>query len=213
MSLPFNPSRREELANTLTHGFGLLASVAGGAVMITLTAIHGNAWQIVSASIFSASLIFLYVASSLHHGITSPKAKYRLLVLDHCAIYVLIAGTYTPFTLVTLQGPWGWSLFGVIWGLAAVGIGLKLFFTGRFELVSTLIYVAMGWLIVVAFKPLLGQLSLTALVLLVAGGVAYTLGTYFFLNTRMRYAHTIWHLFVLLGSALHFMAVWTQVLP
>lgn len=213
MSLPFNPSRREELANTLTHGFGLLASVAGGAVMITLTAIHGNAWQIVSASIFGASLIFLYVASSLHHGITSPKAKYRLLVLDHCAIYVLIAGTYTPFTLVTLNGPWGWSLFGVIWGLAAVGIGLKLFFTGRFELVSTLIYVAMGWLIVVAFKPLLGQLSLTALVLLVAGGMAYTLGTYFFLNTRMRYAHTIWHLFVLLGSALHFMAVWTQVLP
>lgn len=213
MSLPFNPSRREELANTLTHGFGLLASVAAGAVMITLTAIHGNAWQIVSASIFGASLIFLYVASSLHHGITSPKAKYRLLVLDHCAIYVLIAGTYTPFTLVTLNGPWGWSLFGVIWGLAAVGIGLKLFFTGRFELVSTLIYVAMGWLIVVAFKPLLGQLSLTALVLLVAGGMAYTLGTYFFLNTRMRYAHTIWHLFVLLGSALHFMAVWTQVLP
>lgn len=204
---------REELANTLTHGLGVIASVVAGAVMITLTAIHGNAWQIVSASIFSASLIFLYVASSLHHGIASPKAKSRLLVLDHCAIYVLIAGTYTPFTLVTLNGPWGWSLFGVIWGLAAVGIGLKLFFTGRFELVSTLIYLAMGWLIVIAFRPLLGQLSSSALALLVGGGVAYTLGTYFFLNTRMRYAHTIWHLFVLLGSALHFMAVWTQVLP
>lgn len=204
---------REELVNTFTHGAGVIVSIAAGAVMITLSAIHGNAWQIVSAAIFSAALIFLYVASTLHHGVSSPKAKDRLLVLDHCAIYVLIAGTYTPFTLVTLNGAWGWSLFGVIWGLAAVGIVLKLFLTGRFELISTLIYVAMGWLILIAFRPLLNQLSATAVVLLVTGGVAYTIGTYFFLNTRLRYAHAIWHLFVLLGSALHFIAVWTQVVP
>ncbi|WP_337868992.1 hemolysin III family protein [Meiothermus sp.] len=204
---------REERLNTLTHGLGVVASVAACAVLITFTALHGNVWQVVGACVFSAALILMYLASTVYHGALSPKAKARLEILDHCAIYVLIAGTYTPFTLVTIHGPWGWSLFGVVWGLAVLGIGFKIFFTGRFELISTLLYLAMGWLIVVAIQPLMQAMSGWGLFWLVAGGLAYTMGTYFFLNKRLPYAHFIWHLFVLMGSSFHFVAVWSQVVP
>lgn len=204
-------THREELANALIHGVGVVASVAGGAALITLAAVFGNAWQIASATVFATTLILLYTASTLYHSFRDEAIKRRLKVLDHCAIYLLIAGTYTPFTLIGLRGVWGWSLFAVIWTLALAGIVFKLFFTGRFKLVSTLLYVAMGWIVVVAIVPLMNSLSRWALVWLFAGGIAYTLGTFFYMSKRLRYSHAIWHLFVLAGSVMHFAAVVTQV--
>lgn len=204
---------REELANSITHGLGIVASVAGGAVLITLAAVHGDAWHVVAASVFVTSLVLLYTASTLYHAIPHQAAKARLKVLDHCAIFLLIAGTYTPFTLIGLRGSWGWALFGTIWTLAVAGIAFKLFFTGRFRRTSTLIYVAMGWLIVLAIGPLVRAVPATTIGWLVAGGIAYTAGTFFYHNRRVPYAHAIWHLFVLAGSVMHFIAVLTQVVP
>jgi hemolysin III len=205
------PSHREELANALTHGVGVVASVAGGAALITLAAVFGNAWQIASATVFVTCLILLYTASTLYHSFRDETIKRRLKVLDHCAIYLLIAGTYTPFTLIALRGVWGWSLFGVVWTLALAGVIFKLYFTGRFKLVSTLLYIAMGWIVVVAIVPLWRSLTPWALGWLFAGGISYTAGTFFYHNPRVRYSHAIWHLFVLAGSAMHFAAVVTQV--
>jgi hemolysin III len=201
---------REELANTLTHGVGILASVVGATVLIVLAAGTGPA-AVVGAAVFGASLILLYTASTLYHAIPSSRAKARLKVFDHCAIYVLIAGTYTPFTLVGLRGGWGWSLFGVIWGLAVVGVVFKLFWTGRFPRTSTAIYIAMGWLIVIAAGPTVRALSPVTLAWLFAGGLAYTAGTFFYHNRRIPFAHAIWHLFVLAGSVSHAIAVGLQV--
>ncbi|MEM6327820.1 MAG: hemolysin III family protein [Bacteroidota bacterium] len=213
MTTPLGTSRPfEELANALTHGLGAVASAAGGAVLITLAALWGDAYHVVGASVFVGSLVLLYTASTLYHAIPWERAKARLKVFDHCAIYVLIAGTYTPFTLVGLRGAWGWSLFGAIWGLAAIGIVFKLFTTGRFTFVSTLMYVAMGWLVVIAIKPMVAALPPSTLAWLVGGGVAYTAGTIFYLSKRIPYAHAIWHLFVLAGSVCHFAAVLTQIL-
>jgi hemolysin III len=206
-----NPQHREEFFNALTHGAGIVASVVGGAVLITLSAVFGDVWRIVGASIFVASLILLYTASTLYHVARHEVVKARLKVFDHCAIFVLIAGTYTPFTLVGLRGNWGWALFGVIWTLAVIGVVFKLFFTGRFKRASTIIYVAMGWLVIVAIVPLLRAVSTWGLLWLFAGGVAYTAGTFFYHNDRIRHSHAIWHLFVLGGSVLHFAAVVTQV--
>lgn len=202
---------QEELANALTHGIGVIAGIAGGAVLITLAALYGDVWHIISASVFTASLILLYSSSTLYHAIPGKRAKARLQVLDHCAIFVLIAGTYTPFTLVSLQGAWGWSIFGVAWGLAALGIIFKLFFTGRYEKLSTAVYVAMGWMIVIALKPLIDSLPLVSFGWLLAGGLLYTAGTYFYHREKMRFAHAIWHLFVLGGSVCHFIAVTLQL--
>jgi len=201
----------EELANALTHGVGVVASVAGGAALITLAAIFGNAWQIASASVFVTCLVMLYTASTLYHSFRDETIKRRLKIFDHCAIYLLIAGTYTPFTLIALRGVWGWSLFAAVWTLALAGVVFKLFFTGRFKLVSTILYVALGWIVIVAIVPLTRSLSGWALGWLFAGGIAYTAGTYFYHNERVRYSHAIWHLFVLGGSVLHYAAVVTQV--
>lgn len=202
---------REELANTITHGLGAVASLIAGIALIVLAALGGDPWRIVGAAVFSVALVLLYTASAVYHGAPDGRAKFRLEIVDHCAIFVLIAGTYTPFTLVSLRGPWGWSLFGVIWGLAIAGVILKLIFATRFALLSTLIYIAMGWLVVVAAGPMIAALPLTTLLLLVAGGVTYTAGTLFYHNRRIPYAHAIWHLFVIGGSALHYLAVATQV--
>lgn len=203
-------TRREELANSLTHGAGILASIAGAPVLIVLAAGTGAA-AVVGASVFGASLILLYTASTLYHAIRSPSAKARLKIFDHCAIYVLIAGTYTPFTLVGLRGEWGWSLLGVIWGLAVVGVVFKLFWTGRFPRISTAIYVGMGWLIVIAAGPTIRALSPVTLAWLFTGGVAYTTGTFFYHSRRIPYAHAIWHVFVLAGSVAHAIAVGLHV--
>ncbi|WP_064749812.1 PAQR family membrane homeostasis protein TrhA [Lysobacter antibioticus] len=206
-------SIREEIANALTHGLGATAALAGGSVMITLAALYGDAWQLGSSIVFGISLLLLYLASTLYHAIQHPIVKGRLKVFDHCAIYLLIAGTYTPFTLIGLRGPWGWGLFAAIWGLALAGIVFKLFYTGRFKLLSTLIYIAMGWLVLVAIKPLIQALEPWTLGWLLAGGLCYTLGTVFYHRPSLRYSHAIWHLFVIAGSVCHYIAVLSQVVP
>ena len=204
---------REEIANALTHGLGATAALAGGAVMITLAAIHGDGWQLAGAIVFGIALLLLYLASTLYHAIQHPVAKGRLKVFDHCAIYLLIAGTYTPFTLVGLRGPWGWGLFTAIWTLAVAGVAFKLFYTGRFKLLSTIIYVAMGWLVLLAIRPLLHALDDWTFGWLLAGGVLYTLGTVFYHRPSLRYSHAVWHLFVIAGSVCHYVAVLAQISP
>jgi hemolysin III len=204
---------REELANVLTHGAGAVASLAGAAVLVSVAALWGDAWTVVGAAVFGATLVLLYTASTLYHAAHSPAVKARLKVLDHCAIYLLIAGSYTPFTLNGLRGGWGWSLFGVVWTLAVAGTVFKLFFTGRFPRLSTATYIAMGWLAVIAIVPMVQRLPAETLGWMVAGGVIYTAGTVFYHNRRIRYAHAIWHVFVIGGSACHFAAVLTQVVP
>ena len=205
-------SIREEIASALTHGLGAVAALAGSAVLITLAAIYGDGWQLFSSIVFGVALLLLYTASTLYHAIQHPVAKGRLKVFDHCAIYLLIAGTYTPFMLIGLRGPWGWSMFTAIWILALAGVVFKLFFTGRFKALSTGIYIAMGWLIVVAIKPMLAAIDMWTLGWLLAGGLSYTLGTYFYHRESVRYSHAIWHLFVIGGSVCHFVAVTAQVL-
>jgi hemolysin III len=206
-------TQREEIANAMTHGLGALASAAAGAVLITLAAQSGTRTQLVCAIVFCSTLVLLYTASTLYHAFPVSPAKRRLRVFDHCAIYVLIAGTYTPFALIGLQGAVGWWLFGTVWSLAAIGMTLKLFFTGRYQLASTLAYIGMGWLAVFAIRPMLDRIPMVSLLWLLGGGVAYTAGTLFYRNERLRYSHAVWHLFVLAGSACHFVAVIGQVVP
>jgi hemolysin III len=205
------PSPREELWNALTHGAGALLSCIGAAVLITLTALRGTGLQLAGAIVFGVALVGLYTASTLYHAARDPQTKARLKVLDHCAIYVLIAGSYTPFTLIGLRGHGGEAMFAAVWTLAALGVGFKLFFTGRFKGLSTAIYLGMGWLIVLAGKPLFVALSGPTLFWLFAGGAAYSLGTVFYM-IRREWAHPVWHGFVLAGSACHFVAVSMQVL-
>ncbi|HQW81012.1 MAG TPA: hemolysin III family protein [Pseudomonadota bacterium] len=205
-------SLREEFANALTHGLGAVAALCGSSVLITLAAIQGDVWQLGSAIIYGVTLILLYAASTLYHAIPHPPAKARLKVFDHCAIYLLIAGTYTPVALIAMRDNWGWWLFGTTWALAMLGVIFKLFFTGRFKLASTLIYVGMGWLVVIAIKPLLHSLDNWTLGWLFAGGLFYTGGTWFYMHPRLKYAHAIWHVFVLLGSLSHYISVMSLVL-
>lgn len=203
---------REELWNAITHGLGAILSVAGGAVLITLAALNGTEWQLISAIVFTMALMLLYTASTLYHSIPHTSAKQKLKVFDHCAIYILIAGSYTPFTLIGLREHGGWWLFGIIWILALAGVIFKLFYTGRFELISTLIYIGMGWLAVFAIKPMLQHIDTATLIWLFTGGFFYTLGTIFYMSKKIRYTHAIWHVFVMLGSASHFVAISRQVL-
>lgn len=203
----------EEIAHSVTHGLGVLASIVGLCVLVAFAALHGGAVEIVASAVFGGTLILLYTASTLYHSIPLPATKSVLRVIDHASIYLLIAGTYTPFTLITLAGPWGWSLFATVWSLAALGVGFKLFTTGRFEKLSLLIYIAMGWCGVVAAQPLLEALAPAGLWLLVGGGLAYTGGVVFYAMESLRYHHAIWHLFVLAGSVLHYFAVLFYVLP
>jgi hemolysin III len=200
-----------ELWNALTHGAGAALALAASAVLVTLVAQRGSGWQLAGALVFCLALQLLYVASTLYHAIPYPVAKRRLKVLDHCAIFVLIAGTYTPFALVALRDSIGWWLFAASWSLALLGIVFKLFFTGRFKFASTMVYVAMGWMVVVAARPFLRSVPMPIVWWLLAGGLAYTLGTAFYL-ARRRHAHAVWHGFVLLGSSCHFVAVALLVL-
>jgi hemolysin III len=200
----------EEVANSITHGAGVVLSLVCGTLLIVLAALTGDPWKIVGVSLFVFSLLLLYSASTIYHIVRRETLKIRLKLLDHAAIYVLIAGTYTPFLLDPLRGPWGWTLFGVIWALAAAGIVFKLFFIDRFPRLSTAIYLGMGWLIVVAAQPLLAHLKTGAIAWLVAGGIAYTAGTAFYHSDR-RYMHAVWHLFVIAGSVCHGIAVGVQL--
>ncbi|MFS8063980.1 MAG: PAQR family membrane homeostasis protein TrhA [Luteimonas sp.] len=200
----------EDQASAWTSGAGLFAALAGGVILVALAA-QGDGWQLVGALVFAATLLLLYLSSTLYHAATSPVARTRLKVFDHCSIYLLIAGTYTPFTLIGLRGHVGWWLFAAIWSLALLGIVFKLFFTGRFKLLSTLVYVAMGWMAIVAIKPVLAALDDWTFGWMLAGGLVYTLGTVFYHRPSMRYSHAVWHLFVIGGSACHYVAVLAQV--
>lgn len=203
----------EEIANSVTHGIGTGLAVAGLTLLVVLAAIYGDVWRVVSFSIYGSSLILLYLASTLYHSLQNPKVKRIFRVLDHSAIYVLIAGTYTPFTLVNLRGLWGWMLFGVVWTLALLGIAFKTVFIGRYEGWATAAYVLMGWLVVIAFKQMLVAIPPGGILWLVIGGVTYTLGVIFYAWEKLPYNHAIWHLFVLGGSICHFFAILFHVLP
>lgn len=197
-----------ERFNTWTHLAGALLAVAASAVLIVKAAVSGDPWKIVSFSIYGTTLILLYSFSTLYHNAARGRMKQLLQKLDHNAIYLLIAGSYTPFTLVSLRGPWGWSLFGVVWGLAALGILQEIWLKQKTRIVSLVIYVLMGWTALVAVLPLLRALHGAGFALLAGGGVAYTLGIIFFVyDDRFRHWHGIWHLFVLAGSTLHYFAI------
>lgn len=199
--------RKEEILNVITHSIGLLLSVAGLALLVTFASIYGTVWHIVSFSIFGSSMVVLYLASTLYHSVRKKTLRKKLNVFDHSAIYVLIAGTYTPFCLVALNGATGWVLFGIIWGLALSGIVLKLFFTGKYDRISTIAYVLMGWVAVLAAKPLMDGLSQDALLFLVLGGISYTIGAVFYSLRKLPYNHAIFHVWVLLGTAAHFFSI------
>ncbi len=206
-------SIKEEIVNSVTHGIGLILSIVGLILMLLIaTGADGDIWQIVSVSIYGATLIILYSASTLYHSVQKTEIKSRLNVFDHSAIFLLIAGTYTPFTLITLRGPWGWSILGVIWGFALLGVIMKLFFTGKYVYFSTFLYIAMGWIIVIAGKPLYENLPFDGLIWLIIGGASYSLGVIFYLWKSLPYAHGIFHIFVLGGSIFHFMSIYFYVL-
>ena len=201
-----------ERLNGYTHLSGTLLAVAGAAVLVVKAAFTGDAWKIVAASVYVATLLLLYLFSTLYHGLADGTAKRVFRKLDHIAIYLLIAGTYTPFTLVTLRGAWGWSLFGIVWGLAAAGIVLDALHRAGLRWLQMAIYLVMGWLVVIAWPQLAAALPAAGIGWLVAGGIIYTLGTLFYaLDSRLRHAHGIWHLFVMAGSACHYVAVFAYV--
>jgi hemolysin III len=206
-------SRGEELANVVTHAIGVALGIAGLSVLVVGASGHGDAMRTISFSIYGATLVLLYLSSVFYHSARSPRLKRRLQFLDHSAIYLLIAGTYTPFTLVSLHGTLGWTFFAVIWLLAIIGIMLNVFFFGRLRVVSIVLYLLMGWMVVLAIGPVIDAVSLRGLLWLGAGGLAYTLGVVFYAWHRLPYAHPVWHLFVLAGSALHFFAILFYVLP
>ena len=204
---------RNELANSVTHGIGFFLSVAALTLLVVFSALRGTAIHIVACSIYGTTLTILYLASTLYHSVTHPASKRVLRVIDHASIYLLIAGTYTPITLVTLSGARGWTVFGLVWGLALAGIAFKVFFTGRMKLLSSGIYLGMGWMALFIVKPLLKQAPAGLVWWLAAGGLVYSLGVIFYSFKRIPHHHAIWHLFVIGGSVCHFFAVMLYVLP
>ncbi len=203
----------EEIANVATHGLGAIASGAGLAVLLVYSAWFGNAWHVVASAVFGTTLILLYSASTAYHAATNPRLRHAAKILDHASIYLLIAGSYTPFTLLALRGAWGWSLFAAVWLLAIVGVAMEAFWVYRPKWISAVVYLAMGWMVVLAGRRLAAALPPGAMPMLVAGGLLYSLGTIFYVLKRVRYAHAVWHGFVLGGSTCHFLAVVLLVLP
>jgi hemolysin III len=203
----------DELANTLTHGIGLVSSIFGFVILLILAVLRGGIWQILGCAIFGATLVCLYAASTFYHGASSPRAKRALMIFDHSAIYLLIAGTYTPFLLVNLRGSWGWSLLAIIWSMAVVGILFKLWFADRFPVISVSAYVAMGWLGVIAARQVYTHVPLTGVVWIVLGGLAYSVGVVFYACKKIPHHHVIWHLLVMTGSACHYIAILYSVFP
>ena len=204
------PTLGEEIANSITHGIGAALSIAGLVAIVAVAALDRSAWRIVACAIYGTSLVLLYTSSTLYHALANNRAKRVFKILDHSSIYLLIAGTYTPFTLITLRGPWGWTLFGVIWGLCVCGVVFKSLWIDRLKSASTVVYVLMGWCAVFAIRPLLAALHWTGFMWLLAGGLCYTAGVAFYANSS-RFAHSIWHLFVMAGSLCHYWAVYRYV--
>ncbi len=203
----------EEIANSVIHGLGVALSITALVLLTSLAARSGDVWKIVSLAIYGSTLIAMYLSSVLYHSFRSPGVKRVFRYFDHSAIYLLIAGTYTPFTLVSLRGAWGWTLFGLIWGFAALGLLMTVLGIGRSRVLASLVYVGMGWLVVIAIKPLLAAIPPGGIAWLVAGGLFYTLGVIFYIWKRLPFNHAIWHLFVLGGSVCHFIAILLYVLP
>ncbi|RUO48402.1 PAQR family membrane homeostasis protein TrhA [Pseudidiomarina donghaiensis] len=203
----------EEVAHALTHGVGAIAAIVGLIFMLVWAVSYGDTFHVVSASIYGASLILLYLASTLYHAFPWPRIKAFFQQMDHAAIYVLIAGTYTPFALVNLRGPWGWSLLGVVWGIAVVGVIMEVAMQERKKWLSLSLYLGMGWMALIMIKPMIDSVEPGGLWLLLAGGLAYTFGVIFYVWKSLRFHHAIWHLFVLAGSVLHFFSVFYFVLP
>lgn len=206
-------SQAEEIAHGVSHGIGIVLAIAGLAVLVTRAALAGDGWQVTAGAVYGTTLILLYTASTLYHSIPLPRAKRVLRALDHSAIYLLIAGTYTPFTLGPLRGPWGWGLFALVWAGALGGIVFKSLATGRARVISVMIYLALGWAAVVAAGPLAATVAPGGLALLFGGGLCYTAGLAFFAWKRLRFHHFLWHLCVLAGSVLHYFAVLLYVVP
>jgi hemolysin III len=200
-------SLREDIANSISHGFGVVSIAAAAPFLLLASIDRGSAWAIVCASIFTTTAVLLYLVSTLYHAVRPGRIKRFLRLCDHNAIFLLIAGTYTPFTLGALRGPWGWSLFGVVWGLAVLGIAVEVLRIKYRELVAITLYVTMGWLGLIAVYPLVQRIPAGGLLLLLAGGLAYTIGIVFYAFERVPYAHLVWHLFVLSGTTFHFFAV------
>jgi len=197
----------EEIANSVTHGIGAALSVAALVLLVVFASLYGDVWRIVSFSIYGATLFILYLSSTLYHSFTNHKVKNFFNILDHSSIYLLIAGTYTPITLVPLRGPWGWTLFGLIWAMAIGGIITKIFIIGRYKMLSVAFYVVMGWLALIAIKPMLEMVPRGLLIWLLIGGICYTFGVIFYARKKVPYFHFIWHLFVLGGSISHFFGI------
>ncbi|MBC7901349.1 MAG: hemolysin III family protein [Saprospiraceae bacterium] len=203
----------EEFANTITHGFGLVLSIVGFFVLVTLAVIRGDAWLIIGSIVYGVSLVTLYAASTCYHATNCPIRKKNLQIVDHCCIYLLIAGSYTPFGIVILDGIFGLSLLVLIWTFALVGVLMKLFFHDRFPIISTMSYLLMGWLGIFALQPLFDALGIMPIILAVIGGIAYSLGVIFFAWHRIPHNHAIFHLFVLAGSIFHYLAIAIYVVP
>jgi len=203
----------EELLNCLTHGIGALLSIIGVSALIGLAAGQGESSRFISACVYGVAMITFYCLSTAYHSVKKPYIRYVFRILDHASIYLMIAGSYTPFALVTLKGIWGWWLLGMVWGLGTVGAVLKIFTAHRLRIIGPLLYIALGWSVVIAIKPLSAALAANGLILLFAGGIAYTVGVVFYLWDRLPYNHAIWHLFVLAGSACHFAAIYYYVTP
>ena len=199
------------MLNILSHAIGLVLSMIALPLLVNQAVQNGNVLRIVSYSIFAGSLILLYAASTLYHSAKKPEVRRKLNIIDHACIYLLIAGTYTPFTLVTLNGTTGWIIFGISWGLALTGIILKLFFTGSYDLFSTMMYILMGWVILFAIKPIINNLPIEGFLWLLTGGISYTFGALFYSLNKVKFNHFIFHIFVLLGSFCHFMSVFFYV--
>jgi len=204
------PTLGEEIANSIAHGIGAALSIAGLVAIVVVAAMHRPAWQIAACAIYGTSLVLLYISSTIYHALANNRAKRVFKILDHSSIYLLIAGTYTPLTLITLRGPWGWTLFGVVWALCVCGVVFKSLWIGRLKVASTVVYLLMGWCAVIALRPLLEALPWTGFAWLLAGGLCYTVGVAFYVNPG-RFAHFVWHLFVMAGSLCHYWAVFRYV--
>lgn len=198
---------KEEIFNSITHGVGVLLSIAALVILVVLAVGKGNTWHVVSFSIYGSTMVLLYLSSTLYHSFTAEKVKNLFARFDHAAIFLLIAGTYTPFLLTALRGTFGWVLFGIIWGVAVIGVVIRSIYLTRFRKLMVAIYLIMGWLFVVAVGPMIKNLPLTSIIFLLLGGIFYSVGVIFYVKRNLKYGHGIWHLFVLAGSIMHFFAV------